>query len=1011
MSKMLSVSVVALALLWLAGPVMAADIGKGNILVEEWFTADTGQQVNNDVTTLHNYINAGHPPDTGFWAQSTDASQPDAVDYWGGRMRGYLYPTQTGDYTFWTCSDDDSEVWLSTDDNPANVQMICNVEGWMPSGAWDGAGGDPGTNFKSGTVKLEAGKKYYVETYWADGTGGGYQTVGWGGPGIGTGPVIIAGKYLSPWLRDPEPYLYARDPIPPDGGINEVGQISWTKGAASAKRNVYLGTTRELTDADRVLTNKTSASYYAGDLEPGATYYWRVDEIDKDNNVFPGPVWSFMMAPLSAYSPTPANGVKYIDPNVTLTWKPGQNAFDHELYFSTNKAAVEGRDAAALQTSTDIDDFQTFTPGPLTLGTTYYWAVDETDLDEIKTPGDVWSFTVLSAMDGALGEYFLGTTPGGVPILVRADPAIDFEWGDGSPGGTVPVDDFSVRWTADLKVDVPGTYTFIGRADDGIRVWLNGEQIIDGWVEQGATDYSSPAIQLGRSVYALVMEYFERGGGAVAHLDWKRAGMARTPIPISALGMPGRLAQLVYPQGGDANVPQNVILSWKAATKAVKHAVYFGTDKAAVENATLDAAVLLNKDVLTFDPGQLDANTTYYWRVDEVNTADTTSPWQGAVADFTTASCLIVDNFETYSGDNAVFDTWLDNYDTTATVQKGAIVGFDAEPYIETRAANVHGGRQSMPLSYDNTGPKYLYSQTVRDVDVADWASNGTELSLWVKGRPPAFMETATGVKMSASGADIVGQTDEFRYAYKPLTGDGSITVRVDRLDITSGWCKAGVMIRSSLDPVVPQVDMIISGTNGFEFQWRLAANTDTSSVNTYAYVQPTPQWVRLIRKGNTFTGESSPDGVTWSKIVTTDTPPATSVIDVPMTGTVYIGLVLTATAAGSTTVGEFSNITVEGATGAWQVKAIAGDHNVSNDLAPFYVILEDSTSKKSPPVSNPTLVSAENWTQWKIPLSSFTGISLSKVKKIYLGVGNPQNPAVGGSGDLWIDDIRVTKP
>ena len=229
MSKKLSFVVVALVLASLTGSAFA-QTGKGNILIEEWFTANSGQQVTDNCDTLHTYINAGNAPSRAYWIQKLD--RPDGgEDYWGGRMRGYIHPPQTGDYTFWTVSDDDSEVWLSTDETPANVKMICNVEGWTDYQNWQYNTGAPGTTYKSAAIKLTAGKKYYVEVYNSDGTGGGCVSVGWGGPGIGAGPVLVDGKYLSPLIRDPEPMLNAQNPLPADKAVGVTAPlIQWSRG-------------------------------------------------------------------------------------------------------------------------------------------------------------------------------------------------------------------------------------------------------------------------------------------------------------------------------------------------------------------------------------------------------------------------------------------------------------------------------------------------------------------------------------------------------------------------------------------------------------------------------------------------------------------------------------------------------------------------------------------------------------------------------------------------------------
>jgi len=85
----------------------------------------------------------------------------DWSDNYGVQMYGWLYLPGTGNYTFWIATDDAGELWLSTDDDPANRVLIASVEGWVPSRDWDGNagfGGVPGTNQRSGPVALEAGK-------------------------------------------------------------------------------------------------------------------------------------------------------------------------------------------------------------------------------------------------------------------------------------------------------------------------------------------------------------------------------------------------------------------------------------------------------------------------------------------------------------------------------------------------------------------------------------------------------------------------------------------------------------------------------------------------------------------------------------------------------------------------------------------------------------------------------------------------------------------------------------
>ncbi len=126
-------------------------------------------------------------------------------------------------------------------------------------------------------------------------------------------------------------------------------------------------------------------------------------------------------------------------------------------------------------------------------------------------------------------------------------------------------------------------------------------------------------------------------------------------------------------------------------------------------------------DNTSFDPGALEFGKTYYWRVDEVNTADPDSPWKGAVWSFTTANFIVVDNFESYTDEDVgrIFQTWIDGWGYTTPAPgdpgngTGATVGYINPPFAEKTI--VHGGAQSMPLAYNNADSPY-YSETVADL-------------------------------------------------------------------------------------------------------------------------------------------------------------------------------------------------------------------------------------------------------------------------------------------------------
>jgi hypothetical protein len=124
-------------------------------------------------------------------------------------------------------------------------------------------------------------------------------------------------------------------------------------------------------------------------------------------------------------------------------------------------------------------------------------------------------------------EYFAGMDLSGTPLLTRTDDAIDFDWGDGSPGAVVPANTFSARWTR-TKTYSEGTYRFTITGDDGIRVLVDGTKVVDGWNYQAPTTYSAD-VALSAGEHTVVVEYFEHTGGAVAKFNESMLGALPPP--------------------------------------------------------------------------------------------------------------------------------------------------------------------------------------------------------------------------------------------------------------------------------------------------------------------------------------------------------------------------------------------------------------------------------------------------------------------------------------------------
>ena len=195
--------------------------------------------------------------------------------------------------------------------------------------------------------------------------------------------------------------LKATNPDPVNGAVGvSAPLLRWTRGDTAMFHDVYLGTSPELTDADRVATRQPFAMYFhVPGLEPGVTYFWRVDELEMDGvTMHTGNVWSFLTQALTAYYPNPRDGANDVGPSPTLTWMTGSGATEHQVYFSDNLEAVTQGAAEADKGAVELD-ITAFEPGDLEGATVYYWRVDEVLADGVVQAGPVWSFTTYTSVD------------------------------------------------------------------------------------------------------------------------------------------------------------------------------------------------------------------------------------------------------------------------------------------------------------------------------------------------------------------------------------------------------------------------------------------------------------------------------------------------------------------------------------------------------------------------------------------------------------------------------------
>ncbi|GAA2610891.1 hypothetical protein GCM10010399_47210 [Dactylosporangium fulvum] len=175
-----------------------------------------------------------------------------------------------------------------------------------------------------------------------------------------------------------------------------------------------------------------------------------------------------------------------------------------------------------------------------------------------------WETTPDQPRDVFLAEYWntpgagtAPTVPATRPRLSRDEAAVDHDWGPGSPGAGIDPDHFVARYTRSVTLTA-GYYDFTTTTDDGVRLWVDGQKVIDRWVDQGATDHTARLV-LGGGAHTIVMEYYENDASALARLTWSRAGdlpsappwTARywnTPGAGSAPAVPARAPDLTRPE-------------------------------------------------------------------------------------------------------------------------------------------------------------------------------------------------------------------------------------------------------------------------------------------------------------------------------------------------------------------------------------------------------------------------------------------------------------------------------
>jgi len=320
------------------------------------------------------------------------------------------------------------------------------------------------------------------------------------------------------------------------------------------------------------VTNTTNTSYNPGMLSYNTTYYWRIDSKNSAGTTT-GQVWSFttvVAPPPQVTTPNPSNGATGVSINPTLSWASASGATSYDVYFGIT---TTGWSPVTNTTAT------TYNPGTLLINTTYYWRIDSKN-SAVTTTGVVWSFTTQIAPPAQV------TSPNPANGATNVITTTQLSWA--SAAGATSYDVY-------FGTTSPGA--FVGN--------------------QSGTSYNPGTLNYSTTYYWRIDS--KNSAGTTTGQVWNFTTEAQPVSPPAQVTSPN-------PANGATGVITTTQLSWALASGATSYDVFF---------ATFAPPPLVNtaQSETSFNPGTLNYNTIYYWRVNSKNSAGTTT---GVVWSFTT---------------------------------------------------------------------------------------------------------------------------------------------------------------------------------------------------------------------------------------------------------------------------------------------------------------------------------------------------------------------------------------
>lgn len=448
-------------------------------------------------------------------------------DNYGSFVRGYIIAPETGLYRFSVSGDDQTEFLLSPSSNPSQKNIVAEVTGWTSELEYSKY-----SSQTSGAVELNAGERYYFEIIHKEGAGGDHFSVAWEGPGFSR--EIISGQNIASYAGETSSVDESAGSEASFRLGYSVGYLDGSEGLAFNPEYPPLDT-----DQDGIYDNWETVHGLNPDDPTDATS-------DPDNDLLVA-ADEFLL------------GTKENNPD-----SDGDGIPDGVEYASS----LDPRDPSDAQEDLDGDGVSNLDE--------YLANTDLNDKESFPTDNDGES-SQIAYTKGFVGQYFEGTAFNNF-LVARQDQAIQFESDSGSFINGQPSDNFSAKWYGQFvapHTEGSRDYTISITTDDGARLYVDGEQRISAWRDQGATVYTTTLTLQPEQAVNLLMEYYERAYSAVAKLSI-RDDSAGTNMSVSDVVKAPDLSEAATTDTDGDGMPdtwelRNGLSPWVADASGIKN--------------------------------------------------------------------------------------------------------------------------------------------------------------------------------------------------------------------------------------------------------------------------------------------------------------------------------------------------------------------------------------------------------------------------------------------------------